>query len=184
MQLATTSQTLDFLQGEYAKFRALDSAQQAQSLEFNELVRAPLEKPETPLRTLYIDLVMHDEMIRHSRNAKDTNKERITTLIRNKVAIQMMIRHREVVLESVTPDPRTEEKHVELDQVLSWFSAAHRPDFQRHLGPAWRKWRSGKLTPKELLETIVQKCVVLGMRSIDDFRALFSIIELIIHQGE
>ncbi len=177
LKLATTQQTLEFLQGQYAKFRALNDSIKAQALEFNELVRAPLEKPEVPLRTLYIDLAMHDEMIRHSQNAKDTNKERITTLMRNKIAIEMMIRHREAVLESVTPVDFSEQK--ELDDVLLLVPESRRPDFRAQIETSWKKWRRGKITAQELMEALVQKCVVLGMRSIEDFRALFTILEFV-----
>lgn len=181
LQLASTDVTLQFLQTEYEKFRAHKAELQAQILEFNELVRQPLEKPELTLRVLYIDLLMHDEMIRHSQATHDTKRERIAVLMRNKVALQQMIRQREAAEECVVPDPRTEQKNHDLVALLNWFPEAHRSEFRQQLQPVWRRWQTKKISTQELLQTVVQKCVVLGCRSVEDFRALFSIIEWVLH---
>lgn len=184
MQLATTAQTLDFLQDAYTQFRTYTPEQQAQALEFNELVRAPLEQPDLPLRVLYIDLLMHDEMIRHSQAARDTQKTRIERLIRNKVVLQGIIRRREQVQEAVTPDPRTEEPHTELVTLLAWWPEPDRAAFQKQLQPLWQRWQRGKLSAPELLAAVLQRCVVLGCRSVVAFRALFSLVEwLVFHHG-
>lgn len=179
MQLATTAQTLDFLQHEYDVFRSQPTALQAQIMEFNELVRAPTEKAEWPLRVLYIDLLMHDEMLRRSRVSHDTKRARIQLLMRNKVMLQKLIRQREAVGESVTPDPRTELVVLELPWLLEWFPAQHRAAFERELRPLWA---AVPLDPQAVLTTLLQQCVVLGCRTVEDFRALFSVIECVVYQ--
>lgn len=184
MQLATTAQTLEFLQTEYTKFRSYSEAQRAQALEFNELVRAPLDQAELPLRILYIDLLMHDEMLRHSQATHDTKRDRIAILVRNKVALQVMIRNREKVEESVTPDPRTEAQDADLPDLLGWFPELQRTAFEKQLQPVWRRWKKGKIDVQQLLAMVVQRCVVLGCRSVEAFRAVFTIIEWILYQTE
>ena len=177
MQLATTGGTLEFLQGAYATFRAYTDAQKAQALEFNELVRAGLEKPELPLRLLYIDLLMHDEMIRRSQASHDTQRARIETLMRNKVGLQRMIRQRESVDEAVTPDARTEAPDLALADLLAVFPPERQAQFHTALHPVWTQWQHRELTPQDLVAVFSQQCVVLGCRSLADFRALFTVIE-------
>lgn len=184
MQLATTTQTLEFLQTEYTKFHSYSKDQQAQVLEFNELVRAPLDHAELPLRILYIDLLMHDEMLRRSKAIHDTKRDRIAILVRNKVALQVMIRNREKVQESVTPDPRTEAKDADLPDLLVWFPEAQREAFAKQLQPVWRRWKKGKIEIQQLMERVLERCVVLGCRSVETFRALVTLIEWILHQTE
>ena len=183
MQLASTDETLDFLQREYAKFRTYSVEQQEQCLEFNELVRVRTEKLELPLRLLYIDLLMYDEMIRRSKSAHDTNRERIELLIRNKLALLRLIQHRESVYESVTPDLRTENKDATLDEVLSWFPPERRADFREKLHSVWKRWKKKRIDTEHLLQNIFQQCVVMGCRSVEDFRALVSIVELVLFQS-
>lgn len=181
--MATTAGTLEFLQSEYEPFRRYSAEQKTMALEFNTLVRAQLEVPEVPLRQLYVDLLLHDEMLRASQAARDSKRSRIETLMRNKVVLQRRIRQREVAGETATPDPRTEEKELSWSTVLSWFPTSQRAGVQAQLEPVWQNWQAERLSTQEFLAQVVQKCVVLGCRSVAGFRAVFTLIEWVVQRS-
>lgn len=209
MPLTTIGQTLEFLQREYHAYRQLDEQHQAIIREKNEEVRREasvetkqmLEDVKT-LRELYIDLAMHDEMVQASMKARDRNQDRITTIMRNKIAIQQMIKFRERRLEVIVPDPLADFTALEyctpsdpskekeegkngvnktaelLDVLTSWVPDKHRSRFRDELDTIWKKSRDHQDNwASEMARQINQQCIVMGMRSVKDFQALIRIVE-------
>jgi len=188
MPLTTIGQTLDFLQGEYQQYRNLEDTAQAILEEYNDEVRRSVSKDEPhpmPLRTLYIDLAMHDEMVQHSRNAQDQNRERVTMLLRNKIGIQRMIKRREEAKETVVPDEAVDLAALEcVDEpealkirLMKWIPEKHKSTFGKKLHKIWKKCQRKPDWVLKVVKLVIQECILLGMKSIEDFRSLVCIVE-------
>ena len=182
LHLITIDHVLEILQDDYFKFRKLDAENQSMTVEYNQLVRQTLEKPELSLRTLYIDLGFHDEMIRSSMNAHDMDKARIELIMKNKIAIEQMIRAREEVKESVIPETKVDliaqqvggDINMLKSELVKWFPPGRQASFSKFLQRIWKKSHNNI---EEIIKAIVRQCIVVGMKSIDDFRLLVDIVE-------
>lgn len=194
--MSTIGDTLTFLQENYHQFQTLDETQKSICLKHNEEIQKSVSETShaVPLRTLYIDLAMHDEMVSHSIKAQDKNRERINLLLRNKIAIQRMIAQREGANESVTPDSEVE--HVakacvklgseELKKALidQWVPKPHRATFLRKLKISTTRKTENKHNDdhwsQNYIKHLIQQCILSKMRSVEEFRAMVAMVECII----
>jgi hypothetical protein len=192
-KFTSMSAALDFLHGEYAKFRQMDPESQAISLEYNEEIRKSLSDPtdETrtvppPLRQLYIDLVMYDEMIQNMINRRKlaTQRDKFLLLMASKMATQNQITLREEAKESIVPDVQLESVLRECQdndelmkaRLMQWVPEKYREKLTRRLKyqKSWDK----------IINCIMSECSVSQLASVDNFRSLFTLMECIMSYCE
>ena len=190
MKLTTIAQTLDFLQDEYKRFNGLsDTECERQKAHAKSLWSR--EKSTTipvPLRTLYIDLAMHDELVRHSQESKQNNTSHITMLLKNKIAIQKMIRQREKSQEWIIPDEKVHQLILDYqddtdqipEQLSRWMPESKRNDFMVFMQPLWTTHRNSTEGLGQIMQGITRQYISWGMKSVSDFRLLVSMLETLL----
>jgi hypothetical protein len=185
--LTTIEKTLRFLQSKYSEFGHLDDVTKESVVAKNTEVVLRDQSFNVPLRTLYIDLTMHDTMIQHSQDSNDKNEARIRVLIQNKIAIQKTIFEREQAKEVIVPDtqvvqvvttsPSREEM---LNIFLSWCPEKHRHKLSTRFN---KIWTSNAEWPMGYVQEIQKAFIIQGLRSVEDFRVLVTIVECLMITG-
>jgi hypothetical protein len=185
MKLVSIEEFLIFLETDYLKFREKSTHDQENIQLQNSLVRSQL-KQETSLRNLYIDLMMHDSMISHSKTALDKNEQRVRMLITNKVAIQKMIQNREKQGECITPDQQVENvvqlslknKQYLKTGLIQWIDPSKRDQFQKEISHVLNQENSH---PNKWAEQLMKNCMKHGLllkkKNLEHFRNFVSFSE-------
>lgn len=192
VKFTSISAALDFLHGEYEKFRQMDSESQAISLEYNEEIRKSMSdptedtQPTVTLRQLYIDLVMYDEMIQNmiQKRKLPTQRDKFLLLMASKMATQNQITQREEAKESIVPDAQLENVLRECQgndelmkiRLMQWVPEKYRDKLTRRLKhqKSWDK----------IINCIMSECSVSQLASVDNFRSLFTLMECIMSYCE
>jgi hypothetical protein len=173
MQLTSADRFNTFLQHKYDIFYKYTPEQQAQVLEFNESVRGGA----VPLRLIYIDLFMYDQLILHAQQ-NVRNPLYYNSLVRNKLTTQALIKSREALKESVTPDLRANQSELKFSEVVDWFPESVRPEIRIRLHDAWQSWVVGKIRASELLHSVLALSSH-ASHSPEVFRVVFTIMEFL-----
>jgi hypothetical protein len=191
LQFTNIEDTLNFLFREYQIFREMNSDAQAITLEYNEEIRKSINptKSLVPLRSLYIDLCMYDQVIQQLLKTSEQRKSQdpLILLMTNKIATQHMIAKREELKESIVPDSLIESTLAECqndeeqlkNKCIQWIPKEHKEKFERRLNKVWEKYHQKTNCWEKVMKFIIDECISLHMSSVDNFRSLFSIIECI-----
>lgn len=191
MKFTTIEETLYFLNDEYQIFKNMDPEAQAINLEYNEEIRKSIDATKSlpPLRTLYVDLCMYDQMIQQvlkkSRHKKNTDN--FLVLMTSKIATQHMIAIREEAKESIVPDELIEQTIQECkddpekfkNRLIQWIPSEYKKKFTPKLETVWKKNQNQPDCWEKVLRFVVEECIHLHMNSVENFRSLFSMVECI-----
>jgi hypothetical protein len=155
---------MTFLHSEYEKFSTISEKQQLEQVVLNTRINHEFNDSLT-LRELYIDLMMYDTAILHSK--RNVNKKAIRTLITNKIVIQKLIKVRETMGETLVPDAKvleTARKCLESENwsneivhgLLQWVDSDQIPVFRDHLQRVMKQNQDQPQTKQ--VEKLMRQC--------------------------
>ena len=188
-EAVAAERTLEFLKNNYELFWSLSKEEQSTVLIRNEELKNMREEGglPSPLRELYIDLMMHDELITHSR-AADTSPELMQSLLRNKLALLQTILEREKSGERIVPSVKVQKVVMTCGRdpqklqraLLDFVRSDKKKEFKHKMKRIWRKAIKQKDWVQFMIQACLQQSILLGLRSIQDFRNSVSMIECLL----
>jgi len=191
MKFTTIEDTLYFLQKEYQSFHAMDPEARAIALEYNEEIRKSINPTKSldPLRTLYIDLCMYDQMIQQLMKGFNKRKshDNFIVLMTSKISTQHRIAQREKEKESIVPDELVETTLQECrgdpeklkNRLTQWIPSEFKEKITKKLEIVWQKNKNQSNCWEKVLKFIMDECIGLHMKSVENFRSLFCIVECV-----
>jgi len=184
LRFANLQDTLYFLQESYETFRNMSVEDQAMCLEYNEEIRKTLDPEGLPLRVLYIDLAMYDQLIQQLLSKEQDNNNSQNYLLRlmsGKVATQHMIALREEAKESITPEACHRDEQKLYDCILQILDhKALKEEFQK----LWEKNKKKEKRWENVVKFITRQHSSMYKQqntlNTAHFRSLFFILECVL----
>lgn len=173
----TIPEILEFLQYEYSIFRDLpDEIQNRHRRKAQEILHSPeTEGVKVSLRVLYLDLAMHDELYRQAKK----NKTDVNIILRNKLAIQHMIRYREVQGEIIIPDEKLNQIVLDyqddLESIPMEMSLLLPESKREHFLSLWIEYDN----MAQIIQGVA-KLYLVGFKDVNEFRSLAGVLECLV----
>lgn len=175
---------LQFLQREYETLDQLNPAEKEAVRRKNAFVRETLESKRiyVPLRTLHIDLKMHQQCLQDHKTADDTVKEKLLADI---LCLKMFIREQTDMGEKVVPDPNVEQVVREcrfnpeklINALTQWIPESRRELFRNKIMFEWSKGNPRWM--EKVIAVATKEFSELSDRNAEMFRDFFCMIECI-----